>query len=133
MTKFDKRLMKIVIKMAEDSFSAENKLEEEKVKKFVSALKSLPRSQAITALSFYLKMVKAGLEKTTMQIESAISLSSAQLDQIVNSIKAKQPVYTVNVQVRDSLLGGLRVKIGDVVFDGSVAQRILQLQGVIYG
>lgn len=133
MTKFDKRLMKIVIKMAEDSFSAENKLEEEKVKKFVSALKSLPRSQAITALSFYLKMVKVGLEKTTMQIESAISLSSAQLDQIVNSIKAKQPVYTVNVQVRDSLLGGLRVKIGDVVFDGSVAQRILQLQGVIHG
>lgn len=133
MAKLDKRLTKIVNKMAEDSFSAEGALEEKKISNYFQSLKSLPRFQAIVALSQYLKMIKMGLSKTTLDIESVISLTDVQVKEVVASIKAKQLVLVVNTKTNDSLFGGLRVKIGDVVYDDSVSQRIAQLKGAING
>lgn len=133
MAKLDKRLTKIVNKMAEDSFSVEGSLEEKKTFNYVHVLKSLPRFQAIVALSQYLKMIKMGLSKTTLDIESVISLTDVQVKEVVASIKAKQLVLVVNTKTNDSLFGGLRVKIGDVVYDDSVSQRIAQLKGAING
>lgn len=133
MAKLDKRLMKIVNKMAEDSFSAEGALEEKKTSNYFQSLRSLSHSQAIVALSQYLKMIKMGLSKTTLDIESVISLTDVQVKEVVASIKAKQPVIAVNTKTNDSLLGGLRVKIGDIVYDDSISQRIAQLKGAING
>lgn len=133
MAKLDKRLMKIVNKMAEDSFSAEGALEEKKTSNYFQSLRSLSHSQSIVALSQYLKMIKMGLSKTTLDIESVISLTDVQVKEVVASIKAKQPVIAVNTKTNDSLLGGLRVKIGDIVYDDSISQRIAQLKGAING
>lgn len=133
MIKLDKRLKRLVEKMAEDSFFAEGKLAEKKVEKYLQTLKSLPRPEAIVSLSEYLKLIKLGIAKTTLKIESAVPLSETQVEEITKSVRGRQPVLEVKTEIKGSLLGGLRIKIGDVVFDDSVAQRINQLKGVING
>ena len=123
--KKDKQLKKLVEKLVEMSFDNKGNLVEEKVQKCVTILKQLPLSKAIIALEAYLLGLRRGVEKRTLQIWSTIPLTGDQVDKISKQMGLNYPVNDVVTSVNPSLLGRLRVKIGDVVYDDSVGKKIV--------
>lgn len=129
--KLDKRLKKTVEKYALESFGPQGEIDTKRVQGFVGVLKSLSAPRAIAALSEYVKRLKTGMEKTTLEITSATPLSPAQINQVTKAIKVKHSVNTVQAEVDGRLLGGVKVKIGDLVYDNSLGQKVGALKEAI--
>ncbi|MDO8619016.1 MAG: F0F1 ATP synthase subunit delta [Candidatus Daviesbacteria bacterium] len=127
MIKGSKQLNKIIDLFMEDSFKSSGEVNEAIVKKHVKTLKSLPIPQSIMGLSEYMRRLKLELAKTTVEIESATPLSQNQISHITRALKSDHSVSAVRSIVNPDLLGGLKIKIGDSVYDDSVSSRILQL------
>lgn len=63
------------------------------------------------------------------EVVSAVKLKKAQLDAVEKNIKdAMGRDVLLEARVDPNVLGGLRVKVGSVLFDGSVAYRLERLQ-----
>jgi len=61
-------------------------------------------------------------------VESAVALGQAQQEDVRNSLnRLKGGDVTVEFATNPGLIGGMRVKIGDDVFDGSVKTRLASL------
>ncbi|MBI2040355.1 F0F1 ATP synthase subunit delta [Candidatus Microgenomates bacterium] len=112
---------------------SDGKIDEKKVTGVIKNLKSLPRSQAIFAISEFLKALKKQKGATTLIVESSIPLSKVQLDSIVRKLKSDFIISEVKNIVNPDLLAGFKVRIGDTVSDYSLQDKISQLKGVIAG
>lgn len=124
----DKRLLKLVHNIIPLSFDRSGNLNKSNVGKIVKSLKSLPDSKAIFALTQYLKLLKNESIKNTIVVESAQQLSSSDLKKISNLVNKKLTIENI---IDPSLLGGIKIKIGDVVYDNSLKNKIDQLNGAI--
>lgn len=129
--KIDKRLKKVVEKYALESLTIKGDIDTKKAQGFVKNLKSFTAPQAIAALSLYVKRLKTEVEKSTLEIKSAVALSPAQVSQVTKAIKIKHNVNSVETGVEGFLLGGIRVKIGDLVYDDTLGQKIAALKEAI--
>lgn len=125
--KTNKQLTKVIDSLMETAFKGDGGLDQKQVETHVKSLKKLPVPDSVIALSEYLRRIKFELNKTTLEIETSIPLAGNQIKQITDAVKVDHQISTVKSTINPSLLGGLRVKIGDVVYDDSVARRILQL------
>lgn len=67
---------------------------------------------------------EADLQGVTAEITSALPLTDAEKEIVRKEITAKVNAQTVAFRVDPSILGGLVVKVGDKVVDGSVAGRL---------
>ena len=126
-----KQIKKQAIKAAELSFKGGD-LDENAARKFIKAFKGLPLNESVLTLNHYLRAIRSGLSKTTLLIESAVSLSTSQVKDIETSFKGNK-INETKTQLSPSLLGGVKVRIGDVIFDNSVRSKINQLKGVLAG
>lgn len=129
--KLDKGLKKVVEKYALESLTSGGEIDAKKAQGFVKNLKSFALPQAIAALSLYVKRLKAEVGKSTLEIKSAVALSPAQVSQVTKAIKIKHDVNSIETEVEGSLLGGIRVKIGDLVYDDTLGQKIESLKKAI--
>jgi F-type H+-transporting ATPase subunit delta len=107
----------------------EGKLDEEKVSAMVeSVLANKPRHY-VDVLKDYQRLVRMEVEKRHAVIESATPLNRSVGDQILANLKARYgDDLTTEFRTNSELLGGLRIKIGDDVWDGSVRNRLNQFQ-----
>jgi F-type H+-transporting ATPase subunit delta len=107
----------------------DGKLDEEKVSHMVqSILSEKPRHQ-LDILKDYQRLLRLEVEKRHAVIESATPLNGSMGDQIVANLKSRYgDDLTTEFRTNPELLGGLRIKIGDDVWDGSVRSRLSQLQ-----
>ena len=133
MAKLDKKTRKILDTMVKMSFDNEGNISEVKVRNNAGLLSGLPRPAAIAALSAYLKRIKSELDKTTLKVESPLALDKPQVEKIKDAFAARYPVSGVKLAVDSSLFGGVKVKLGDMVFDDTIKNRISQLKGAIKG
>lgn len=131
--KLDKRLKKTINKLVKISFKESGKIDEQNTMICLKCLKDLPGSKIIPAMHEYLQGLKREIQKTTLEISSAIKLSEEYVSQITKAIRQESMVNQVETNLDSSLLGGFRIKIGDLVYDDSVSQRIKQLKGTISG
>lgn len=131
--KLDKKLKKNIGKLVKLSFDDRGQINEKTVKASVEALKTLSRSKVIPSLTEYLIGLKREIKKTTLEISSTVSLSESHVAHVTKVMKQESPVNQVETNLDSSLLGGLRIKIGDLVYDDSVSQKIKQLKGAING
>jgi F-type H+-transporting ATPase subunit b len=69
-----------------------------------------------------------GLKGATAEITSALPLNDAEKDIVRKEITSKINAQTVAFRVDPSILGGLVVKVGDKVVDGSVSGRLDSLR-----
>lgn len=109
----------------------DGKVDEKKVVSVIKNLKALPRSQAIFAISEFVKALKKQKGETTLLVESSIPLQKKQLDTIVRKLKGDFLISEVKNIINPALLGGFRVKIGDTVSDYSLQGKIMQLKEAI--
>ncbi len=123
-----KRMQKEINKLVDQSFKS-GKSDEVFISKVVSIIKKQPLSDSIRLLTLYLKGLKRKVTENTLVIESAIKLTEKELQDLKKSIKTE--VYSVQQNINPSLLGGLRIKIGDEFLDFSLQSKINQVANQI--
>jgi len=130
--KVNRTLQKLINKAVQNSFN-DSGVKSEVVKKYITAFKKLNLSESIQALTLYSRGLKRILEEHTLFIESAGEMTKQQLDGVKSLFSKNYKLYTINSQFNPSLLGGLKVKIGDSIFDYSIKGKIKQVKEVIAG
>lgn len=106
-------------------------LDENKVRQIVEeVMRAKPRGYLAT-LSHLQRLVKLDLDRRTATVESVVPLEGAQQEQ-VKSVLAKRygPGLQFQFAQNPALIGGMRIKVGSDVFDGSIQGRLAQLQEV---
>ena len=74
------------------------------------------------------RLVKLDEASRTARVESAVALGQAQQQEVRDSLnRLKGGQVAVEFTENPGLIGGMRVKIGDDVFDGSVRTRLANL------
>jgi len=74
------------------------------------------------------RLVKLDVSSRSASVESAVALTDAQQQSVRESLsRLKEGEVTVEFAENANLIGGMRVKIGDDVFDGSVKTRLAGL------
>jgi F-type H+-transporting ATPase subunit delta len=126
--KLNKQLKKQIDLAVRASFE-DSQIDEKKVLVFTNLFKQLP--EAILALTEYLKGIKRELNKTTLTIESSVELTQNEIKEIAAKLKKQYTIYNIQHTLNPSLLGGLRVKIGDMVLDDSVEAKIKEVRSAI--
>ena len=74
------------------------------------------------------RLVKLDEASRSARVESAVALTEAQQQSVRESlVRLKGGEVTVEFAENAGLIGGMRVKVGDDVFDGSVKTRLASL------
>ena len=73
----------------------------------------------------------SGVEEA--HIESAFEMTPTQVSQLVESLEKKFPNVKLNpiVTVNPDLIGGVCIRVGDQILDGSVRARLAQMQAAL--
>ncbi len=100
-------------------------LEENRVRQAVSAVIAQKPRGYVGLLEHFQRLVKLDLERRSARVESAAPLT----EELATSVKAELAWrygqnLNVTFAVNQDLIGGLRVKVGSDVFDGSVKARL---------
>jgi F-type H+-transporting ATPase subunit delta len=83
----------------------------------------------IKLLENYKRLLRLELEKRRVKIESATELDPEVSSQIVANLKQKYGNdLTTEFVLNPSLLGGIRIRVGSDVWDGSVLNRLQRLE-----
>ena len=66
-------------------------------------------------------------------IESAYALTKKDVDQLVKALSTKFPGVTLRpeVSINKDLIGGVSIRVGDQVLDGSVRARLAQMKAAL--
>ncbi len=105
------------------------RMDEEKVRALVAAVASSRPRHYLALLSVIEKLAKLDIQKRTALVESAAPLRNGQADEIIGQLQKRfaAPLAATH-RVNPALIGGLRVKVGSDVWDGSIAARLNQLK-----
>lgn len=128
--KQDKQLKKIILNSVQQSFN-NGRLLEAQVVRYIKFYKSLPTSKAISALTEYLKGIKRKSRKHTLVVETTCPLSLKQVQKIKKIVAKKYQITKLESKINPDILGGVRLRIGDDVYDESIQSRVTQLREVL--
>ena len=84
----------------------------------------------VKVLEEYKRLLRLEVEKRHARIESAAELDQAAREQIVANLKKqiRRRSNDASSQLIRALLGGVRIRVGSDVWDGSVRNRLQRLQ-----
>jgi F-type H+-transporting ATPase subunit delta len=104
------------------------RLDESKLRSVVSRLVESKPRDFLAILGALQKLTRLELERRKVTVESAVELDAATRQRVIAGL-AKQygPDLVADYQINPSLIGGLRIRIGNDVFDGSVQGRLDRL------
>lgn len=107
----------------------DGKLDENRAKEVVGKVAAAKPRGYMGILQAFLGLVKMETERQLAVVESATSLTSEMQSNLKTSLSQKYGrELTLAFQVRPELLGGIRVKVGSDVWDGSVKARLEALK-----
>jgi len=103
-------------------------LDENRVRQTVSAVIAQKPRGYVGILSHFQRLVKLDIERRAAAVESAAPVSEA-VQQAVKANLTQRYGQGLNLSftVNPALIGGMRVKVGSDVFDGSVRARLNEL------
>lgn len=130
--KIKKQLQKTVNKLVDLSFK-EGRILETQVTRSIKILKTLSKSEAIQALSEYLKSLKRKEREHTLFIEATIPLSTIQINKVKKIVEKEKKITKVLVSINLDILGGFKLRIGDEIWDESIKGKIQQVKEAISG
>lgn len=125
-------LQKNITRLVEASFKDEVIIEAWVIKS-IKILKSLPISEAIQALSEYLRRIKRRQRAHTMFIETVIPLSANQINKVKKIVEKKVSITKVLTHINPQILGGFKLQVGDQIWDETILGKINQVKEVISG
>jgi F-type H+-transporting ATPase subunit delta len=104
-------------------------LQEDRARHAVKRVVELKPRGYVAILNHFQRLVKLELERRTAKVESAVALSP-ELQASVQSGLARVygPGLNISFAQNPALIGGLRLKVGSDVYDGSIQARLTALQ-----
>jgi F-type H+-transporting ATPase subunit delta len=126
------RLTKEVRKTSRELFLSsfrDGRLDDKTVRDNVQGLIARKPRHYVDILKNYQRLLRLEAEKHHAIIESAMTLSPDTSRRVVDDLKARygQDV-TADFKVNPELIGGLRIRVGNDVWDGSVQGRLSRLE-----
>jgi F-type H+-transporting ATPase subunit delta len=104
-------------------------MDEARVRLIVTTVIAQKPRGYVGILSHFQRLVKLDLDRRSARVESATPLSETLAQSVrANLTQRYGPGLNVSFAVNPELIGGLRVKVGSDVFDGSVKARLAELE-----
>jgi F-type H+-transporting ATPase subunit delta len=126
--KINKEIRQLSREMLRASFT-DGQLDAGKTRALVDSLIAKKPRNYIDVLKNYRRLLRLELEKRRARIETASQLDSATSSELVANLKKKYGNdLAAEFVVNPELLGGMRVRVGSDVWDGTVRNRLEQLE-----
>ena len=126
--KINREIRQLSREMLRASFT-DGQLDPGKISSLVDSLISKKPRRYIDVLKNYRRLLRLELEKRQAKIESANEMDSATSSELVSNLKRKYGRdLTTEFVVNPELLGGMRIRVGSDVWDGTVRNRLERLQ-----
>jgi F-type H+-transporting ATPase subunit delta len=104
-------------------------MNDDRVRQVVKQVLELKPRGFIAILEHFKRLVKREIDRRIARVESAVPLSAEQQAGVSSSLERMYGKgLNISFEQNSSLIGGLRVKVGSDVYDGSVAGRLEQLE-----
>jgi len=126
--KINKEIRQLSREMLRASFT-DGQLDPGRISSIIDAVTARKPRNYINVLKNYRRLLRLEVEKRRARIETASEMDPATQSEVVTNLKKKYgsdltPEFVVNPE----LLGGMRIRVGSDVWDGSVRNRLRQLQ-----
>ena len=125
----DSKSLKIANGLVELSLNEEGRVEPEKINQILTELKNEPTRRSLPILRKFLTLIKqqintyeGSLEKFDSNADSSSNLISDNISQ------ARGKKINLVIKENKSLIAGFRMRIGDDVYEDSIASRIARLK-----
>ena len=126
--KVNKEIRQLSREMLRASFT-DGQLDRGKIASLVQSLVSKKPRHYIDVLQHYKRLLRLEVEKRHARIETAVQLAPEAAVAIVDRLKRKYGSDLTSEFVLDpTLLGGLRVRVGSDVWDGTLRNRLQRLE-----
>jgi len=126
--KLDKDSRKLSKQLFSASFK-DGRLDSKRVTAIAKEVVSSKPRNTLGILKEFQRLVRLEVAKHHAVIESAVELDEDMTKQLTSSLKAKYGKdLSTEFKVSPELLGGLRIKVGSDVIDGSVRERLNRLE-----
>lgn len=104
------------------------RLDETKLRTVVARLiESKPRDYRAVLVALQ-RLTRLEADRRRVTVESAVALDDASRQRVVDGLaKAHGPNLAISYTVNPELIGGLRIRVGNDVLDGSVQGRLTRL------
>jgi F-type H+-transporting ATPase subunit delta len=100
-------------------------LDENRVRQIVDKVANIKPRGYVEILSHFQRLVKLEVERRTAKVESAAPLSPEVQAEVKNKLGTLYGQgLNISFAQNPALLGGLRIKVGSDVYDGSVQARL---------
>ena len=126
--KINKEVRQLSRQMLRASFT-DGQLDRGKIASLVQSLIAKKPRRFLDILQNYKRLLRLEIEKRHAIIESASKLSPQSSSTILAKLKRKYgDDLTAEFRTDPTLLGGVRIRVGSDVWDGTVRNRLQQLQ-----
>ena len=126
--KLNKEIRQLSRKMLQASFT-DGQLDPGRISSLVDSLITQKRRNYIDVLKNYRRLLRLELEKRHATVETSSEADPTICSEIVANLKSKYGNdLSTEFHVDPRLLGGMRIRVGNDVWDGSVRNRLERLQ-----
>ncbi len=126
--KVNKEIRRLSREMLRASFT-DGQIDRGKITSLLQSLIAKKPRRYLDILQYYKRLVRLEIEKRHARIESSTEVSPETSARIVENLKKKRGRdLTTEFVVNPELLGGVRIRVGSDVWDGSVRNRLERLQ-----
>jgi F-type H+-transporting ATPase subunit delta len=126
--KINKEIRQLSREMLQASFT-DGQLDPGRISSVIDSVIARKPRNYINVLKNYRRLLRLEVEKRRARIETASEMDPATQSDVVSNLKKRYgsdltPEFVVNPE----LLGGMRIRVGSDVWDGSVRNRLERLQ-----
>ena len=126
--KINKEIRRLSREMLRASFT-DGQLDPGRISSLVDSIIAKKPRHYIDVLKNYRRLLRLELEKRMAKIETANEVDSTTSSELVTNLKKKYGTdLTAEFVVNPQLLGGMRIRVGNDVWDGSVRHRLERLE-----
>jgi len=98
------------------------------VRKVIAKLNERKPRGFLQVIGAYWRLIRLEMEKNRAVIESAVELSPDMQKKVVADLEKKYGnQISTEFAINESLIGGMKIRVGSDVWDGSVANRVERL------